>query len=65
MATNVANDNRAWLVVAEGEGGSRRVAIDELDAEDFAVGEGSGDCYGEIGSLWGDVIDVFIVELLN
>lgn len=65
MAANVADDNRARLIVAEGEGGSCRVTIDELDAKDFAVGEGSGDCYGEIGSLRGGIVDVFVGKLLD
>jgi len=65
MATNVADDNRARLVIAKGEGGSCRVTIDELDAKDFAVGEGSGDCHGEVGGLRGGIINVFVAKLFD
>ena len=47
--------NVVGLVVGKGEQGLRRLAVDELDTEDFGLGKGGRDLNLEVGGLFREV----------
>jgi hypothetical protein len=46
-AADELDDDGLWLLVREGDEGVGGLAVDELYAEDFGIGEAGGDCDGE------------------